>query len=130
VAQLLAAGAPVDARNAQGDTPLATAAVRGHLAVAQQLLLAGADVTAADSTGATALYRAAQCGHVGVLQLMLSTAAASKSDQAGASCGAAVNAGAGSIAGTALHGAIKFRQTATAEVLIAAGADLTFFTRA
>jgi len=55
----------------------------------------------------------------------LSTATAgSASDQAGDYSEAAVNAGAGSTAGTALHGAIVFRQTATAAVLLAAGADV------
>lgn len=124
VAQLLAAGASVNERNALGDTPLATAALAGHLAVVQQLLMAGADVTAAGRSGETALHRAAQHGHVSVLQLMLSTATTgSVSDQAGASCEAAVNAGTGSTAGTALHAAVVFRQTTTAEVLLAAGAD-------
>jgi len=47
VAQLLAAVASVDVRNAQGDTPLATAALAGQFAMVQQLLMAGADVTAA-----------------------------------------------------------------------------------
>jgi len=91
--------------------PLLPQLFRGIL---QWLLMAGADVTAANSSGATALYRAAQCGHVSVLQRLLSTATASASDQEGAFSEAAVNAGAGSTAGTALHGAVILSQTATA----------------
>ncbi len=57
---LLASGAQVDARDAEGHTPLIHAAAHKHLEQVEALLTAGADVNARSSGGMTALMHAAR----------------------------------------------------------------------
>jgi ankyrin repeat protein len=52
-------GAPIDGRNASGDTPLMLAAVYGDLACMQLLVDRHADINTTNGAGATALMRAA-----------------------------------------------------------------------
>lgn len=62
----------VDAKDANGQTPLVQAAEKGQLMVARFLLDSGADVNARDKTSNTALYVAARAGHKGMVELLLS----------------------------------------------------------
>jgi ankyrin repeat protein/mono/diheme cytochrome c family protein len=59
VRSLLKDGADVQARDADGDTPLMSAALNADAALLEVLLKAGADVNATNKAGATALMRAA-----------------------------------------------------------------------
>jgi len=68
---LLAAGAPVDAADCNGRTPLICASLGGHVATARVLLAARADVAAEYTDGWTALTRAAQASHLSALGLGL-----------------------------------------------------------
>ena len=63
VADLLAAGALVNASSKNGVTPLHIAVQLGNPALAAELLAAGALVNAPHNSGATPLYIAAQQGH-------------------------------------------------------------------
>ena len=58
VLALLAAGAPCDARSAEGATALMLAAHAGKLDVVRALIAAGADVNATDAQGWGALMKA------------------------------------------------------------------------
>ncbi len=58
---MLAHGAGVDFRSANGRTPLMWAAVDGRTRAAEVLLDAGADVHAADAEGMTALHLVCRC---------------------------------------------------------------------
>ncbi len=60
---LAAAGAALNCRNCQGETPLMYAACRGHAANVRALLQLGANAEAADAAGRTALMMAAHAGH-------------------------------------------------------------------
>lgn len=113
VAQLLAAGAKLNAQDEKQQIALVAASAHGHASVVEQLLQAGADVTAASSSGSTPLHASAAAGHVDVLQLELLLRA-----------GAAVNTGVGSETGTALHVAAEHGHTSALEVLLAAAADV------
>jgi ankyrin repeat protein len=62
----LAAGADLQARDAQGCTALHFAADRDQLETLQALLEAGADVDARDEDGQTPLHYAALCGNEAV----------------------------------------------------------------
>jgi ankyrin repeat protein len=57
---LIANNAKIDARNAEGRTPLMLAAAGGSTAVAEYLIANGAAVAAADVNGRTALHSAAE----------------------------------------------------------------------
>lgn len=63
VEDLLERGAPVDAPDEFGDSPLITAAGCGHVEIVRLLLSAGADVNARNVDGETALGKAVQKGH-------------------------------------------------------------------
>jgi uncharacterized protein len=76
VGVLLAAGAPLDARDAQGRTPLYLAVVRGHEAVARQLLAAGANPDLPDQEGTAPLHLAVKQGSGGVVSELLTRGAA------------------------------------------------------
>jgi len=67
---LLKRKAHVNARGRLGRTPLMTAALLGHTAIAKTLLEAGAQVDLADAHGTTALMEAARGGAVGVLEVI------------------------------------------------------------
>jgi len=64
---LLKHRAGVDATAALRRTPLMTAALAGHVRIAEALLAAGADVDAADHRGTTALMEAARSGAVAAI---------------------------------------------------------------
>ena len=57
---LIANNAKIDARNAEGRTPLMLAAAGGSTAVAEYLIANGATIAAADVNGRTALHSAAE----------------------------------------------------------------------
>ena len=68
-------GADKEARDADGFTPLMTAAEHGSFEVAKQLLEAGADKEAKEANGGTALMLAAQKGCVKVAKLLVEAGA-------------------------------------------------------
>ena len=61
----------VNARNAEGRTPLAFAAACGNLAALNELVAAGADVRLQDDDGLTALHFAVQNGSVAVVERLV-----------------------------------------------------------
>lgn len=67
---LVAAGAEVDARDAEGRTALMYAALMEQSEAAQALLAAGADVNARSTEGQTALGIARELGKPGVLSVL------------------------------------------------------------
>ncbi|MFH1113925.1 MAG: response regulator [Pseudomonadota bacterium] len=71
VARLLKAGADVDARDKQGNTPLIEAAFYKYPELVDFLLAAGADAAAANSVGDTALTEAIRAGHKDVVKKLL-----------------------------------------------------------
>lgn len=75
VKALLAAGADVNATDAEGATPLHGAAAFDDKGVVEALLAGGADVKAADSRGRTPLHRAAECGAAEVADALLNAGA-------------------------------------------------------
>jgi hypothetical protein len=80
---LLAAGAPVNTRNAQGWTPLHVAAAGGDLAVVSLLLTHGAEVNATSNIGTTPLYNAIRrSGKRAVIDMLLAHGAVPE-DQCG-----------------------------------------------
>ena len=70
VAQLLAAGADVNATGDDGYTALYAASYNEHTEIVAQLLAAGADVNATNS-GFTALFMASQKGHTEIVAQLL-----------------------------------------------------------
>ena len=75
VQALLDAGAPVDIRNAVGQTALHCASRNGHHAVIKQLLDNGADVNAKDDNCQTALHGAAGHGYEAIIETLLDSGA-------------------------------------------------------
>jgi len=71
VESLLSAGAPVDERGRNDETPLIAAALAGEAVAAEALIEAGADITARNKGGLTALHAAAYSGSVEVARLLL-----------------------------------------------------------
>jgi ankyrin repeat protein len=67
----LAAGAPVDGRDAQGRTPLMVAAEAGQTDMVRQLLRADADTRLVDDAGRTALHWAQRAGRDEVVRLLV-----------------------------------------------------------
>ncbi|CAB9513307.1 ankyrin repeat, family A (RFXANK-like), 2 [Seminavis robusta] len=68
---LLDYGAPVEAENAKGVTPLIVASQRGNLVMVRDLLHRGALASRASSNGITAVMQAAHFGHLKCLELLL-----------------------------------------------------------
>ena len=68
---LLEHGAELEARNADGETPLHRAARDGRGAVAKALIEAGAEPNAADHAGQTPLHEASQGGQLEVAKMLL-----------------------------------------------------------
>ena len=68
---LVAAGANVDASDANGITALHRAAAAGELVAASVLIDLLANVNAVDNTGTTALHTACENGHTRLVQLLL-----------------------------------------------------------
>ncbi|MFG1361295.1 ankyrin repeat domain-containing protein [Xanthobacter pseudotagetidis] len=71
VAALIAAGARVDARNADGNTALWLACVGGHLPVIDALVAAGCAIDSRNDNGATSLMYAASAGKAEVVGRLL-----------------------------------------------------------
>ena len=72
---LLSAGAPVNAADFRGFTPLAEAASHGSADCVAQLLSHGADVHAVDTQGYTPLHATAYCGSIPCAALLLEAGA-------------------------------------------------------
>lgn len=68
---LLQAGAPIEARTIDGDTPLLLACWRDDETKARILLEAGADANVASSEGEPAVLIAARLGHLGFFKLLI-----------------------------------------------------------
>jgi hypothetical protein len=108
VAQLLAEGTPVNAKNEYGSAPLHGPA-RNHWSMVELLLAKGADANVRDAAGATPLHRAAVAQYKPAAELLLAS---------GANVNAQDNSGK-----TALHTAARnFRELA--ELLLDKGADV------
>lgn len=73
--QLLDQGAHIDARNAQGATPLITASGRGNIALVSLLASRGAWIDAADHEGNTALHEASFYGQAKCVEILLAAGA-------------------------------------------------------
>lgn len=78
----LAAGASVNARNWQQETPLHWAALNGQLAVAKRLLSKGALVNSKNAGGATPLQYAANHGQSAMVDILLKNGASAASRDA------------------------------------------------
>jgi len=61
---------PLDSADAEGTTPLAVAAARGHETVVAALLGAGTDTRIASGSGNLPLHLAAAAGHAGIVNLL------------------------------------------------------------
>jgi ankyrin repeat protein len=79
---LLDAGAQVDAREEEGDTPLMYAAAKGNVEVVKQLLAAGANPKAKDRYGTSALVSAAEKGHRDVCDILMPLSSPSDRERA------------------------------------------------
>jgi len=147
---LIARGASVNARRASwGSTPLEAAAAYGHVEVAQVLIACGAHVRAVDEDGVTALHRAARAGHSDMVRLLIEkgadiNAAAHRRWEAGwTPLHCAAEYGPIEVVRLLLDGganpnikdkagrtpavvAMEHRQKETAQLLVRAGADVTF----
>ena len=75
VAALIAAGADLDIRNADGNTALWIACVGDHLDIIDALVDAGIPIDSANDNGATALMYAASAGKAGVVEKLLARGA-------------------------------------------------------
>lgn len=101
----------LDARDAQGLTPLVVAASAGQADTVHSLLTQGAGVDKTSADGRTALIAAAQNGHIDVVQSLIA---------AGANLNAATRG-----TGTALEIAERKGETEIAALLLASGARST-----
>jgi ankyrin repeat protein len=110
VAKLIATGAPVDAPNPEGQTPLMAAAAHGKPDNAKLLIAKGAKVNAVTHRGFTPLFFAAKSGSDGVTQAIV---------EGGGDIGYISPDGT-----TALHLALFAHNTPAANYLIEHGADL------
>ncbi len=75
VKKLIAAGANVNARNANGERPLHSASRKGHEVIAAKLIAAGAHVNAADVNGETPLHMASRKGYEGIVAKLIAAGA-------------------------------------------------------
>ena len=112
VADLIAAGANVNAVNDYGVTPIALAATNGSAAMIETLLDAGANPNAALQTGETVLMTAARTGNAVAVSALLAR-------------GADVDARQDSKGQTALMWAVSERHLDVVTTLLDRGADLS-----
>lgn len=70
---LVAAGADVNAKDAQQDSPFLVGARNGHAEIVRAALAAGADVRSLNRYGSTAIMGPAYRGHVEVVRVLLDT---------------------------------------------------------
>jgi len=75
VDQLVALGAVLDARNADGNTALWLACVGDHLDIIEALVKAGIDIDNRNDNGATSLMYASSAGKAGVVETLLALGA-------------------------------------------------------
>ena len=78
VKQLIDSGADVDARDANGDTPMIVAAFLGLNETVKLLIEKGADVNAKNNLGSTALIEAATANKIETVELLLTSGADTK----------------------------------------------------
>ncbi len=107
---LLAEGAPIDARDAKGQTALLVATHADHVAAARALIEAGADVNAKDRINDSPYLYAGARGHLEILKMTLAHGADLKSTNR--------------FGGTALIPAAERGHVETVKTLIAAGVDV------
>jgi len=119
--RLLAHGAPVDARDSAGDTPLILAARRGAGPVIEVLLAAKADPNATDRRGGTALMLAVAAAGPAAVELLLQHGASlqAKNAQGLTSLDLAVRAE-GTAAGKEIAAVLRARgATGSARIVVA-----------
>ena len=109
VGALLAAGADVGHRDADGETPLSLAIASEQPVVAKLLVDAGADVDAPTATGSVALVEATKRGYAHLVEQLVAAGAALDSRDA--------------LGRTALLAAVARDDSRTVDVLVRAGAD-------
>lgn len=109
VRRLLAHGADVNSRHADGGTALVDAAGRGHADIVSLLLEAGADVNAKRADGSTPLVAAMADGSIDLITLLLDKGADLKAEDAGGQ--------------TPLAEAIKYGRIDLAALMLDRGAD-------
>lgn len=110
VRQLLADGAPIDARDGRGRTALLAATHANHVETAKLLIEAGADVNARDDINDSPYLYAGARGHLEILRMTLAHGADLKSTNR--------------YGGTALIPAAERGHVETVRTLIAAGVDV------
>ncbi len=110
VRKLLAMGAPVDARDAQGNTSLLLATAGNHIEVARSLILQGADVNIQNAQKDSAYLLAGARGYLEILRMTLSRGADLKSTNR--------------FGGTALIPACERGHVEVVKTLIEAGVDV------
>lgn len=108
---LIAAGAPLEALDRRGDTPLVAASYSGQEGAVRQLLDAGARIDGRSDRGMTALHAASYRGHTGIVSLLLAR-------------GADIDDRGNRFRITPLHGAAEENHLEVVELLISNGATL------
>lgn len=111
VLNLLTRGVDPDQQTVTGQTPLMVAAANGNRRIVRLLLAAGAQVNAQDAAGYTPVIHAAEQGHLTVVRALLAAGANVNVNQDGESL---------------LMKVVGSGDLLTAEVLLAAGADVRY----
>ena len=108
---LVSAGADVNVKDNYGGTPLASAALDGHIEVVKYLVSQGLDVNAKSNSGDTPLASAALNGHIDVVKYLVSQRAN-------------VNTKDNDSGRTPLHNAVGMTRLETVKYLVSQGADV------